>query len=54
MRSGRDWGAEASGEAGDTGGMVMRRVEPPLCHDAGVAQLLLFKQFIAGMNSAHP
>jgi hypothetical protein len=34
--------------------MVMREGQPSLCQHAGVAQLLLFERFIAGMNSAHP
>jgi hypothetical protein len=34
--------------------MTSTVIEPPLCQRAWLAQLLLFKHFIAGMKFTHP
>jgi hypothetical protein len=34
--------------------LLMRHLEPPLCQQAWLAQLLLFKHFIPTMKRSHP
>jgi hypothetical protein len=54
MRKGRGFVPVGEILAGKVGMLFCGHIQPPLCQCPRLAQLLLFKQFIAEMKSPHP